>query len=157
MSDEASMTRRSKRNLKFSWRWVLARMSVAFLLVFLTYNPTGYSYVHWLLQFDDSLLSLKISVGIFLFILLQILFNITFSVFRLSGLIVGVITAVLLSHYVLIFMFSWEHLESFNGFVLWLSYLLPMTVAIVIGAGTSWPQLMTLLSGQEYKRTLGGP
>ena len=151
------MTRRSKRNLKFSWRWVLARMSVAFLLVFLTYNPTGYSYVHWLLQLDDSLLSLKISVGIFLFILLQILFNITFSVFRLSGLIVGVITAVLLSHYVLIFMFSWEHLESFNGFVLWLSYLLPMTVAIVIGAGTSWPQLMTLLSGQEYKRTLGGP
>lgn len=151
------MTRRSKRNLKFSWRWVLARMSVAFLLVFLTYNPTGYSYVHWLLQFDDSLLSLKISVGIFLFILLQILFNITFSVFRLSGLIVGVITAVLLSHYVLIFMFSWERFESFNGFVLWLSYLLPMTVAIVIGAGTSWPQLMTLLSGQEYKRTLGGP
>ena len=151
------MTRRSRQKFKFSWRWVLARMSVAFLLVFLTYNPTGYSYVHWLLQFDDSLLSLKISVGIFLFILLQILFNITFSVFRLSGLIVGVITAVLLSHYVLIFMFSWEHLESFDGFVLWLGYMLPMTVAIVIGAGTSWPLLMTLLSGQEYKRVLGGP
>ena len=109
------------------------------------------------LQFDDSLLSLKISVGIFLFILLQILFNITFSVFRLSGLIVGVITAVLLSHYLLIFVFSWERLETFDGFVLWLGYLLPMTVAIIIGAGTSWPQLMTLLSGQEYKRLLGGP
>jgi hypothetical protein len=157
VSDETSMTKRTKRKSKFSWRWVLARMSVAFLLVFLTYNPTGYSYMHWLIQFDDSLLSLKISVGIFLFILLQILFNTTFSVFRLSGLIVGVITAVLLSHYVLLFVFSGERLETFDGFVLWLGYLLPMTVAFVIGAGTSWPQMITLLSGQEYKRLLGRP
>ena len=132
-------------------------MSIAFLIVFLTYNPTGYSYLHWLIQFDDSLLPLKISVGIFLFILLQFLFQITFGVFRLSGLIVGVITAVLLSHYVLIFVLSKERLESFDGFVLWLGYLLPMTVAIVVGAGTSWARLMSRLSGQEYKRFLNNP
>ncbi len=151
------MTRRVRRKSQFGWRWVSARMSVAFLIVFLTYNPTGYSYVHWLIQFDDSLLSLKVTVGIFLFILLQILFDITFSVFRTSGLIVGAITAVLLSHYVLKFALSGERLESFDGYVLWLGYLFSMTIAIVVGAGTSWPQLMTRLSGQEYKRLMGKP
>jgi|TARA_B100002003_G_scaffold247121_1_gene278061 hypothetical protein len=132
-------------------------MSVAFLVVFLTYNPTGYSYLHWLLQFDDSLWSLKITVGISLFILLQILFNITFSVFRLSGLIVSVITAVLLSHYVLKFALYGERMETFDGYLLWLGYMLSMTIAIIIGAGTSWPQLMARLSGQEYKRILDKP
>ena len=127
-------------------------MSVAFLVVFLTYNPTGYSYLHWLAKFDDSLLPLKVTVGLFLFILLQFLFSITFSVFRLSGLVVGVIVAALLSQYVLIYALSAERLESFDGYALWLGYILPMTVAIVIGAGTSWSQLVSRLSGQEYIR-----
>ncbi len=151
------MKKRVSRKSQFGWRWVTARMSVAFLIVFLTYNPTGYSYVHWLIQFDDSLLSLKVTVGIFLFILLQILFGITFTVFRASGLIVGVITAALLSHYVLKFALSGDRLQSFDGYVLWLGYLFSMTAAIVVGAGTSWPQLITRLSGQEYKRRVGGP
>jgi len=58
---------------------------------------------------------------------------------------------------VLILVLSGERLESFDGYVLWLGYLLSMTVAIVIGAGTAWAQLMTRLSGQEYKRFLGNP
>ena len=151
------MTRQAKRIPRYGWRWVSVRMSAAFLIVFLTYNPSGFSYLHWLLQFDDTVLSLKVSVGLFLFILLQVLFNITFNVFRLSGLIVGLITAALISYYVLIFAFSGARLESFDGYVLWFGYLFSMTVAIVIGAGTSWAQLMTRLSGQEYKRFLNKP
>ena len=148
------MTRRTKRKVQYGWRWVSVRMSVAFLIVFLTFNPTGYSYLHWLAQFDNSLLPLKVMVGILLFIFLQILFSITFGVFRLSGMIVGVITAVLLSHHILIFVLAGERLASFKGYVLWLGYLLPMTAAIVIGTGTSWAQIMSRLSGQEYKRLM---
>ncbi len=129
-------------------------MSVAFFIVFLTYNPTGFSYVHWLLEFDASLLPLKVTAGIFLFILLQFLFNITLSVFRMGSLVVSAIMAVLLSHYVLILVLSEERLESFDGYALWLGYLLPMTVAFVIGAGTSWSQVVARLSGQEYRRFL---
>jgi hypothetical protein len=146
-----------KRTSRYGWQWISARMLVAFSVVFLTYNPTGYSYMHWLIQFDGSQLPLKVTVGIFLFILLQFFLHITFSVFRLSGLIVGAITAILLSQSVLILVLSGERLESFDGYVLWLGYLLSMTVAIVIGAGTAWAQLMTRLSGQEYKRFLGNP
>ena len=93
-------------------------------------------------------------VGILLFIFLQVLFSITFSIFRLSGMIAGVITAVLLSQHVLILVLAEKRMESFDGYILWLGYLLPMTAAIVIGAGTSWAQIMTRLSGQEYKRLM---
>ena len=152
--DETAMTGHNKKKPLYGWRWVSMRMSVAFLIVFLTYNPTGYSYLHWLAQFDNSLLSLKVMVGILLFIFLQVLFSITFSIFRLSGMIAGVITAVLLSQHVLILVLAEKRMGSFDGYILWLGYLLPMTAAIVIGAGTSWAQIMTRLSGQEYKRLM---
>ncbi|MBT3304852.1 MAG: hypothetical protein HN377_00045 [Alphaproteobacteria bacterium] len=156
-SNEAAMKQRTGQKTQYGLRWVLTRLLVAFLVVFLTYNPTGYSYVHWLLQFDGTLLPLKILIGISLFILMRVFFNMTFAVFRLSGLFVGVIVAGLFSHYVLKYTLSEQRLESMDGYLIWFGYLASMTVALVMGAGTSWAQIMTRLSGQEYKRFMGNP
>jgi hypothetical protein len=44
----------------------LLRLLAAVLLVFATYNPTGYSYVHWVRQASGGPLPLKVLAGIFL-------------------------------------------------------------------------------------------
>ncbi len=44
----------------------LLRLLAAGLLVFATYNPAGYSYVHWVRQADGGPLPLKVLAGIFL-------------------------------------------------------------------------------------------
>lgn len=47
--------------VRFALRWTVS----AFLL-FGTYNPSGTSYYHWLVNRDGTYLSLKIMVGLFL-------------------------------------------------------------------------------------------
>jgi len=44
----------------------LLRLLAAGLLVFATYNPAGYSYVHWVRQAGGGPLPLKVLAGIFL-------------------------------------------------------------------------------------------
>lgn len=44
----------------------LLRLLAAGLLVFATYNPGGYSYVHWVRQAGGGPLPLKVLAGIFL-------------------------------------------------------------------------------------------
>ncbi len=77
----------------FNWWIVPARVNLAFLLVFITYNPTGYSYVHWLASGNGGPLPLKIAAGIFLLILLYVFVRVAWSVFRISGMVSASITA----------------------------------------------------------------
>ena len=44
----------------------LARLLAAGVLVFATYNPTGYSFAHWVRQAGGGPLPLKVLAGIFL-------------------------------------------------------------------------------------------
>ena len=44
----------------------LLRLAAAIVLVFATYNPAGYSYVHWVRHAGDGPLPLKVLAGIFL-------------------------------------------------------------------------------------------
>jgi hypothetical protein len=44
----------------------LLRLVAAAVLVFTTYNPAGYSYVHWVRQAGGGPLPLKVLAGIFL-------------------------------------------------------------------------------------------
>lgn len=44
--------------LRFASRWTLSAF-----LVFSTYNPSGHSYYHWVMDGDEGFLSVKIFVG----------------------------------------------------------------------------------------------
>jgi hypothetical protein len=136
----------------FSWRGVAIRILVSFLIVFLTYNPTGYSYLHWLAGAGGGPLALKIAAGIFLLILLYLFFSVTYGVFRLSGLLAGAVAAALLSSQAVSFGLSWHRYETIGDWLLWVIYVALATLAIVIGFGLSWGGLIRQLSGQEYKR-----
>ncbi|MBI1321191.1 MAG: hypothetical protein GC168_19875 [Candidatus Hydrogenedens sp.] len=48
----------------FTWKRFMSRWLFGFFLIASTYNPSGYSYFHWLTSNDGSFLSLKIAVGL---------------------------------------------------------------------------------------------
>ena len=51
-----------------SWAGIGIRFFIAILIVFLTYNPEGYSYIDWVLTKDTGPIPLKIFAGILLLI-----------------------------------------------------------------------------------------
>jgi len=48
----------------FTFNRFLKRWGIAALVIFGTYNPSGHSYFHWVLQPDSGFLSIKVFVGI---------------------------------------------------------------------------------------------
>ena len=56
---------------------IVVRMILVFGLVFGTYNPSGYSYVHWLFSWPVENLLLKIFSGMVLIFLFWVVFSIT--------------------------------------------------------------------------------
>jgi len=128
------------------------RMLVIFGMVFATYNPSGYSYVHWLVQSDVGPLSLKIAIGIFLLLAYYVVLTVTYAVFRPAGLIAGGATILIFSVQTLTMGLPESGLNSFNDYALFTTYVLLMSLAILIGFGLSWSKFVTWLTGQEQKR-----
>ena len=75
--------------------FVLVRFLLSLAFVFATYNPTGYSLFHWITDAGASVLSLKAVVGLALLMMYYAIFRVVFAAFRLSGLIVAGLAAVL--------------------------------------------------------------
>lgn len=50
----------------FSYPGIIVRWLIAMFIVFATFNPSGYSYVHWVLSDNKEPWSLKILTGIVL-------------------------------------------------------------------------------------------
>src|SRR5260221_1759097 len=75
--------------------FVFARFLFSLALVLATFNPTGYSFYHWITDLGMGLLSLKVIVALTLAMIYYMLFRVVFAAFRRSGLIVGGLAAVL--------------------------------------------------------------
>lgn len=138
--------------MKLDSRASLGRILSVFAVVFLTYNPSGYSYVHWLASGDSGPLPLKIAVGIFLLIVFYVLITVTYSAFRLSGVIVGSITALVFSVQAMVFGLPESGIDTFGDFFVFATYVVLMTLAIVMGFGITWSKFVSGLTGQAAKR-----
>jgi hypothetical protein len=138
--------------MKIYWREILVRLLAVFAVVFLTYNPSGYSYVHWLAADGAGPLPLKVAFGIFLLILFYVLVTVTYGAFRLLGLITGAITAILFSVQALLFGLPESGLTTYGDYLLFSVYVVLMSVAIVIGFGITWSKFVSSLTGQFAKR-----
>ena len=74
---------------RFTTRWFLA-----FFVLAATYNPSGYSYYHWVTSKNDDYLSLKVACGLFLFTFYAVVWPIVYTsigpigIFMMSALIV---------------------------------------------------------------------
>ncbi|MFN3076499.1 MAG: DUF6524 family protein [Alphaproteobacteria bacterium] len=116
------------------------------LLVFTTYNPWQYSYLHWLREGDPSW---KLAwVGVVLVGAYVLVFQVILSSIGLSGLLAGgVITAA--SSLELI------RLRPDDQNLNWvLEVLLLVALASTLSVGLAWAQIATWLTGQKYKRYL---
>src|SRR5204862_6811154 len=70
----------------FSLSSFAIRLLVSLFVVLATYNPTGYSLVHWLIDRAAGPLSLKLLASIGLATLYSAVFRLVLAAFRLPGL-----------------------------------------------------------------------
>ena len=135
------MTTRSA--FSFSFGDFALRVFFAVALVFLTYNPTRFSYVSWLLDYGEGDLPLLVLAGITLVIGYVIYIRATLRSIGLIGIVLaGGFTAALV--WVLI---DFGILEVGSGDAL--QWIVLAAIAIILGIGLSWSHVRRLLSGQS--------
>ncbi len=111
-------------------------------LVFLTYNPTQFSYVSWLLDYGEGDLPIVVLAGIALLICFVIYIRATLRSIGLFGMaLAAAFTAALI--WVLVD-FGIVDVEGGNT----LQWIVLATIAFILGIGLSWSHVRRLLSGQ---------
>ena len=126
----------------FSFADFSLRVIFSVALVFLTYNPTQFSYVSWLLDYGEGDLPLVVLVGITLLICYVIYIRATLRSIGLFGMaLAAAFTAALI--WVLVD-FGIVDVEGGNT----LQWIVLATIAVILGIGLSWSHVRRLLSGQ---------
>lgn len=124
------------------WTGISLRILFALLLVFLTYNPFGWSYFHWAVQNLPDWSVLKIVAGVALLIGWVIYVNSAYESLGIAGL---VLAAVFVGSLIwLIASWGWIPADSFET-IMTLALLL---VGLVLGIGMCWSHIRRRLSGQ---------
>lgn len=131
---------------RFSWGGYFLRLLFAVVLVFATYNPTGYSFLHWLrnqsMEASNEILALMALIGIVIVIGWVIFIRATYRSLGAFGTVLAV---------------------AFFGALIWailvlvpvprdnrdlIVYLIELGLAGVLSAGLSWSHVRRRLSGQ---------
>jgi hypothetical protein len=129
-----------------------ARFLFSLVLVLATYNPTGYSFYHWITDFGIGLPSLKAIVALILAMIYYMMFRVVFAAFRRSGLIFGGLAAVLFAIVLAGVVVPRRSEHSWHFYFLLGQYVTLCAVAIVLSFGVSWSHLIERLTGQLQKR-----
>ena len=132
--------------------FVFARFLFSLALVLATYNPTGYSFYHWITDFGEGVLSLKVVVALTLAMIYYMLFRVVFAAFRRSGMIVGGLAGVLFATELARIVATGPLQHSWDFYFLLGQYVTLCAVAIILSLGVSWSHLMERLTGQLQKR-----
>jgi hypothetical protein len=130
----------------------LVRFLLSLALVFSTYNPTGYSFYHWVTDFGEGLLSVKAIVALALAMIYYAIFRVVFAAFRRSGLVVAGLAAVLFVGGLASVVVPRRSQPHWHFNILVGQYVILCVVAIVIAVGVSWSHLIEQLTGQLQKR-----
>jgi len=129
-----------------------ARFLFSLALVLATYNPSGYSFYHWVIDFGAGLPSLKVIVALILVMIYYVIFRVVFAAFRRSGLIVGGLAALLFTIELAGVVVARRSQHSLHFYFLLSQYITLCAVAIVLSLGVSWSRLIERLTGQLQKR-----
>lgn len=127
---------------KFGWDEFLYRFVAAIVIVFVTFNPEGYSYYHWALEDIASITILKAFVGVALLIGWVILLRATLGSLGIIGLILA-ISFFGLGTWLLVDFFE---LDLNNLKVI--SYVIEVVLSFVLSIGVSWSHVRRRVSGQ---------
>jgi hypothetical protein len=119
------------------------RAAFALALVLLTYNPSGYSYVHLLLR--DGLLKITPLEAVFGIVLLIGWVVFLAATLRALG-ILGMALALALFAALIWLIISWGWVKlSDTGVILWIALVV---LALILAVGMSWSHLYQRWSGQ---------
>lgn len=135
-------------NSKFKLSDVLVRFIAATFLVFATYNPSGYSYTHWVINRGDSSLPLLLIAGIALLIGWIIFLRATMRSLGLLG--VCLLLALLACFVWLAIDFNIVSLGS-QVFV----YIMLVICASTLAIGMSWSHIRRRMTGQTDVDDIG--
>jgi hypothetical protein len=125
-----------------SWSGVITRIALAIALVLVTYNPTGYSFYHWLTAPPAGITAIKVLLGVVLLIGWVVCLRTVFVALGWLGVILGVALLAALA-WVFVDM-KWIELDSPSS-VAWLALLI---LGTILGIGMSWSLIRARLTGQ---------
>jgi len=136
------------RNLSIAG--VMGRFLASFLLVIATYNPTGYSFVHWVAANFPHLGPLQLVVGIGLLALWLFVVHATWRSLGTVGVVLGL--AFFAAMVWLFTSWGWFSLSN-NTAVIWAALFM---TACLLTLGLCWALIQARLTGQavveEVKR-----
>lgn len=141
---QAAATRDTSGPREFNALSLLWRFLASLVLVVATYNPSGWSYFHWLWHAPggSGLGPEHFVVGIALVIGWAILFVATQRSLGTFGLVLG---AALLSGIVwLLVDFGWLSLSSVSA----VTWVLLVCIAVLLSVGLSWSHIWRRVTGQ---------
>jgi hypothetical protein len=125
-----------------SWSGVLTRIAIAVALVLITYNPTGYSFYHWLSAPPTGITAVKALLGVILLIGWVVCLRTVYIALGWLGVILGM---GLLAALVWVFVdMKWIDLAS-PSMVAWVELLI---LGTILGVGLSWSLIRARLTGQ---------
>jgi hypothetical protein len=128
---------------RFSWTNFLVRFLFACILVLVTYNPSTYSYYHWVVVgFPDSINAISAFTGIVLIIGWVIYLRATWNSLGPIGLTLALIFfGVLVWLLIDIGLLAVENSSALNWVIL-------IVISAVLAVGMSWSHIRRRLTGQ---------
>jgi hypothetical protein len=127
---------------EFRYSGVLWRMLFAIALVLVTFNPTGHSYYHWLVDGFPSVQPLEVVAGLLLLGLWVFFIRSTLQAMGPFGLVL--LMAIFAA--IVWWMVSVGWLDVANGSVM--AWVVLTILALVLGFGMSWAHIRRRVSGQ---------
>jgi len=110
---------------------ILIRFLAALVLVFATWNPTGWSFVHWLMRTPSNVTSGLVFAGVVLVIGWFLFLHATLESLGLLGLILALA------------FFGWLSTDQDV-----LSYVVLVVIAAILAVGMAWSHIWRRLSGR---------
>lgn len=123
----------------FSYSSFFVRWLVAVFFIIATYNPSGYSYVHWIAQANTELWPFKALAGVVLIVLYGLYGLATLRALGFGG--IALITALAAA-----IVWVLADLQLLTGFAT--PMILMLMLATVLTIGVSWSHIRQRLSGQ---------
>ena len=125
-----------------SWSGVFIRIALAIALVLATYNPSGHSFYHWLMEPPLGVTGVKALLGVVLLIGWAICLRTAAVALGWLGVILGV---ALLAAIAWVFVdMKWIELANPTA-IAWLALVI---LGTVLGLGLSWSLVRARLTGQ---------
>lgn len=127
---------------EMSWVGIGLRFLIAWILVFATYNPDGYSYIDWIFVMDNGSLPLKLLSGVVLVIGWAIYIRAT----RRSLGMIGIVLAIAFFATLLWLLVDWNIVPADS--IRAVSYILLFIIGSLLATGMCWSHIRRRISGQ---------